>query len=471
MATDDTANKKKSKFGGFKNGLNKMKNSMNKKRNSVDATNGSDAASSSKSSKSSNKHSRKISFTKNKPIKDRPKLPQLSLDGYSFPSQIFPPSECWGDLQYDDDDVKLQQYLLTKYKKEIESLKFFPSDVLIRFTLSQRGLTPFSERQNETEAHFTNYLKFHVQHHYDDILVNDGLNASNSLTDLQTDIHALSLFIYGQDKEGHPVIWDDGTAYSKDAKLGIFKHDMKRCRMFRSRIMRRVHNLKLSASQRYGRMIYKHCLVMDLAKFNAKQFVKDRTFHQINTKELTDLFPECMHRLYIINAPWAFRSAWKVIQTFMHPITVEKTKILGKDYIDELQRDINLDMIPFAFGGIGPWEIEYGAEPSQYTLCSSNSDFDYNKLPKNELPVPKRTAAPDMNKHRAKQQKQLKMNGIKDNGDIGDILVIEDNEDDEKLNDNDDDAEENVAAQLAQFAVDDDDDVNQANNEPKTEQQ
>ena len=188
---------------------------------------------------------------------------------------------------------------------------------------------------------------------------------------------------------------------------------MKRVGFFRARLMKRMHNIKLAGSKQYGKMIYKHCLVMDLDRFNAKQFVKDRKFHEQNTKDISDLFPEVLHRLYIINAPWAFRSAWKVIQTFLHPITVEKTKILGKDYIDELQRDINLDMIPYKFGGSGPWEIVYGDAPFQYPLSTADNDFDFNKLPKNTLPVPPRTPVPDMNKHKAKQQKQMKSSGLK----------------------------------------------------------
>lgn len=189
---------------------------------------------------------------------------------------------------------------------------------------------------------------------------------------------------------------------------------MKRVGLFRSRLMKRMHNLKLTASKHYGKMIYKHCLVMDLSSFNAKQFVKDRKFHEQNTKDISDLFPEVLHRLYIINAPWAFRSAWKVIQTFLHPITVEKTKILGKDYIDELQKDINLDMIPYKFGGIGPWDIVYGDVPFKYPLSSQDIQFDYKSLPKNTLPAPPRTPVPDMNKHKAKQQKQMKSSGLKD---------------------------------------------------------
>jgi len=376
----------------------------------------------------------------------RPKLPKLDLNNYTFPKQIKPPSESWSKEQYDEQDTKIHQYLETKYKNDISKLKFFPEDIIIRFAISQRGMTPFSARKQETETHFKQYLKYHANYNYDDILTNDKLNGSKSISAIKEDIKALPLFIYGMDKEGHPIFWDDGSAYSKDAKLDIFKNDMKRVALFRSRLMKRMHNIKLASSEFYGKMIYKHCLVMDLDKFNAKKFVKDRKFHERNTKDISDLFPEVLHRLYIINAPWAFRSAWKVIQTFLHPITVEKTKILGKDYMDELQRDINLDMIPHKFGGIGPWDIVYGEAPFKYPLKTTDTKFDYNTLPKNTLPVPPRAAVPDMNKHKAKQMKQMKESGWN----IDDLQIEEEEKKDYDDDDDDDEEEEDQQLQIDQ---------------------
>merc|ERR1719461_623059 len=231
------------------------------------------------------------------------------------------------------------------------------------------------------------------------------------------------------DHFGHPIFWDDGSAYSKDANLDIFKNDMQRVGMLRSRLMKRMHNVKLAASQKYGRMIYKHCTVMDLDSFNAKKFLKERKFHEQNTKDTADLFPESLHKLYIINAPKAFRIAWKVIQTFLHPITVEKTKILGSDYIDELRKEIDLDMIPERYGGIGPWDIVYGEEPFEYALSSKDIKFNYDALPKMTEPAPPRAAVPDMNKHKAKKDKQMKMSGLETYED--ELFSLEQKEDDD----------------------------------------
>ena len=146
------------------------------------------------------------------------------------------------------------------------------------------------------------------------------------------------------------------------------------------------------------------------------------------TKDLSDLFPESLHRLYVINAPSAFRVAWKVIQTFLDPITAEKTKILGKDFIADLIRDINLDMIPHKFGGIGPWDIRYGDTPHGYPLQTVDTDFEYDSIPPNELPIPPRAAPPDMNKHKARRENAMKASGLEEL----EQLEFGDEEDEEK---------------------------------------
>lgn len=378
------------------------------------------------------KKRRRSSFLKKKKA-ERPKLPRLKLSEYSFPKTILTPPESWGEIQYDSDDRKLHDHLETEYLNEIAKLHFFPNDILIRFTLSQRGLTPFDARRKETEKHFKIYLKFHYQHRHDDILTNHALNAQKSLSSLKEDVNTFGVFIYGQDRYGHPIFWDDGkclhithciqipaysqhmfigSIYTKDANLDIFKNNSDYVGKLRSRLFKRMHNMKLAASQQYGKMIYKHCMVMDLGAFNSKQFLKMRKLHEQNAKDTADLFPEVLHKLYIINAPKAFRIAWKIIQTFLHPVTVEKTKILGGDYIDVLCKDIDLDMIPERYGGIGPWDIVYGAEPFEYALSSKDIKFNYDILPKPTEPAPPRAAVPDMNKHKAKKDKQMKMSGL-----------------------------------------------------------
>ena len=78
--------------------------------------------------------------------------------------------------------------------------------------------------------------------------------------------------------------------------------------------------------------------------------------------------PEVVHKLYIINASLVFTGVWKIVKTFLHPNTVAKTKILGKDYLETLLEEIDINMIPKQYGGKGKWEPRIGNIPAKYPI-------------------------------------------------------------------------------------------------------
>ena len=60
------------------------------------------------------------------------------------------------------------------------------------------------------------------------------------------------------------------------------------------------------------------------------------------------------HKMFIINAPWLFRTVWAGISPFIHPITKAKIKILAgeKAYKNELAKaGISMTQVPTAIGG------------------------------------------------------------------------------------------------------------------------
>ena len=74
----------------------------------------------------------------------------------------------------------------------------------------------------------------------------------------------------------------------------------------------------------------------------------------------SNLFPDTLHKMFIINAPLPFRLAWKIISNFVHPITVEKIQILGHDYLKKVTKDIDITQLPPSYKGKGKWKINYG---------------------------------------------------------------------------------------------------------------
>ena len=92
-------------------------------------------------------------------------------------------------------------------------------------------------------------------------------------------------------------------------------------------------------------------------------------------------------KMYIINAPWPFRFAWKIISNFIHPITVKKIDILGGDYINTMKKKISIDQIPKAYGGKCELPIKYGytADIDNDILdgdyCTMGDPLDLDKVP------------------------------------------------------------------------------------------
>ena len=76
--------------------------------------------------------------------------------------------------------------------------------------------------------------------------------------------------------------------------------------------------------------------------------------------EYRHVFPESLYKCFVINAPWIFTMIWKIISNFIDPITYEKIKVLGTDYLEEMKKTIPLDQIPAKYGGTGKMEIKLG---------------------------------------------------------------------------------------------------------------
>ena len=118
---------------------------------------------------------------------------------------------------------------------------------------------------------------------------------------------------------------------------------------------------------------------MDIKNFHAKSLTaKYRNLVKDIIADESNLWPNTLEKMYIINAPWPFRFAWKIISNFIHPITVKKIDILGSDYINTMKKKISLDQIPKAYGGQGELPIKYG-----YTADIDNDilDGDYCTVP------------------------------------------------------------------------------------------
>lgn len=53
----------------------------------------------------------------------------------------------------------------------------------------------------------------------------------------------------------------------------------------------------------------------------------------------------------MINTPWIFNTIWYFIKGLLAVRTINKIKVLGKSYIEEINKEIDFENLPIEFGG------------------------------------------------------------------------------------------------------------------------
>ena len=131
-------------------------------------------------------------------------------------------------------------------------------------------------------------------------------------------------------------------------------------------------------SKKRGMLLDKLCVVNDLKGLGSHHLTRLtlgtlKKFSRIDQ----DCYPECLGKLFIINAPWIFATAWSLIKTFLDKNVQDKIHILsgsaekqaqvlirevGADFFayDAERREIKcLKPISDAQGGISPLQQEF----------------------------------------------------------------------------------------------------------------
>eukprot|EP01083_Nonionella_stella_P004116 11863_1 len=288
----------------------------------------------------------------------------------NFPSEIRKPSEQTRYETLTEHETTISQHLSKQYQSQISKFAFWTEDIIPRFVTDTYYIDNLDKRLELTTSRFEQYLQHRTDFHFDDILTRPSLNTDKHWDIVREDRELLALYFYGIDHEGHPIMWDDGSAFGKAERIKqtFGNDDYKRASYFRCRMQRMQRNLMLKLSRHFSCKISKICLVMDFAKFTVTDFYNNRAFTQWNLRSSSELFPETMHKLIIVNAPWAFQMIWKICKNFLDAITVEKTIILGGNYMDELLKYMDVEMIPKEFGGKGIWTARVGDVPVDFAF-------------------------------------------------------------------------------------------------------
>jgi len=230
-----------------------------------------------------------------------------------------------------------------------------PPDVITRFI---RGYAHEKDRKTTTVDRLRYYLECFEKYDFPTI-------SDEPWPEEKDCFGAWPVYIYGTDLQGHPLLIDELGCSPMSNFENVFGGDYEKLRKFRLRLMWRLSLRKEKLAKKYGVMIYKHTMIMDVSAVSMSTLNKFRTLVQDVISEEQHLFPETLHKLYIINAPWTFRAIWTIVSNFVDPLTNQKIHVLGSNYLEELLKVISKDELPSKYGGTCKIPIAYGNEKEE----------------------------------------------------------------------------------------------------------
>ncbi len=157
---------------------------------------------------------------------------------------------------------------------------------------------------------------------------------------------------HGEDKRGRPVFWERTGLISRnfsELKKDIPTEDIlvsRHVRVMELEMIRLVHQ-----SHKHHRFISKVSVIFDLSGMNMSPDFMGIQFIRKMLHIDQNYYPETLQKMFIINAPFFFTAIWAIISPWVDPITAQKIRILGSDFLPTLREFISDDNIPDYLGG------------------------------------------------------------------------------------------------------------------------
>eukprot|EP01064_Diplonema_japonicum_P027534 TRINITY_DN3998_c0_g8_i1.p1 TRINITY_DN3998_c0_g8~~TRINITY_DN3998_c0_g8_i1.p1 ORF type:complete len:402 (+),score=63.36 TRINITY_DN3998_c0_g8_i1:92-1297(+) len=158
---------------------------------------------------------------------------------------------------------------------------------------------------------------------------------------------------YGFDNEGYPIWWERPNQtgigellkqYGRDDCLRWHVCVVERCR-------------EVAKSLRMDRVT----MVLDLSDVTGSVlFSKAGGLLKAQAKQDQEVYPECLRKMYLINAPWGFSAAWSALKPFLNARTQDKITIQStRQDGDPLSQYVSKGNIPVDFGGdaVVDWDV------------------------------------------------------------------------------------------------------------------
>ena len=146
-----------------------------------------------------------------------------------------------------------------------------------------------------------------------------------------------------------------------------------------------------ACSRKADHLLETCCTIMDAKGVGLTSMPSVYSYLQRASSISQDHYPERLGKMYIINAPWGFSSAWSVVKKFLDPVTINKIHILGSSYKSELLGQVPAENLPKVLGGecqceggcmlsdAGPWQDKEWARPSKWAKSGTTAGTQEEK--------------------------------------------------------------------------------------------
>ncbi|KAJ3067023.1 cytosolic factor, phosphatidylinositol/phosphatidylcholine transfer protein [Podochytrium sp. JEL0797] len=229
-----------------------------------------------------------------------------------------------------------------------------PDPLLSRFLRARQNNIPAATKM------FTNWQEWYATTDVEDIIQNFAYPEHAT-------VHKVyPRFFHKTDKTGQPIMFQQHHSLDAQALYTATTHDRMVAHLIRENEKLAKYRLPAcSASE--NTLIEKCVLIFDLKNAPMMQFNKARQWIATMSQISSDYHPETLGRVFLINAPFGFSTAWYIIQNLISPETAAKVKICGSNFIPTLLEFIPAENLPRQYGGtceceggcenqdVGPW--------------------------------------------------------------------------------------------------------------------
>jgi len=258
----------------------------------------------------------------------------------SSTSSVFEPAVELGML-WKAEDVPLLEKIREEFSEEMDEL----TEVQLRNFVhgyKKEGIEKIIER-----------IRSKIEHQKE---ISHKTFLNNEFVELPLIAQANPVCIFGQDKQGHPILY---CRLSK-ANFQMCKSFPELLKIYFLRTLEHLEGIKVEASKQIGYDIWRHTTVIDAHNLGILEIKSIYTTLNELAQMANYKYPECAHKIIVINADWKFRFIKALFDYLIEETTAKKVQVLGTDFYKDLIKEINENEIPSDFGGKASEEWQNG---------------------------------------------------------------------------------------------------------------